>query len=164
MALAELPPDPEPNETDLEPFLEAVGRCRDESVRYGLAIMRWRLQKSQEDPDLFAVRFAGDGRDFAGFADYESYLRSPLWKDIRQKVLRANDGECAGCENRASQVHHRDYRPRVLCGKDLTALVPVCQSCHEKIEDARKGEHWGAGERVLYDLVARKESAGQISD
>jgi hypothetical protein len=164
VALPQFPPDPEPTEAELEPFLEAVGPCRDETVRHGLAILRWRIQKSQEDPDLFAVPFAGEIRDFAGFADYESYLQSPLWRRIRKEVLLASKGKCVGCDNRASEVHHRDYRPRVLAGKDLAALVPVCKSCHDKIEGARKGEHWGAGERVLYDLVAEKERARLISD
>jgi 5-methylcytosine-specific restriction endonuclease McrA len=89
-------------------------------------------------------------------AAYNAYRKSAKWKLIRGKVLRIHNHECACCGAEATEVHHRDYRPRVLEGKDLNALVPLCRSCHDCIEDARKGKSWNAGEQVLARMVDAK--------
>jgi len=44
------------------------------------------------------------------WAWYNEYLQSPKWKAIREKVLKRDNYLCQGClENRANQVHHKNY-------------------------------------------------------
>lgn len=50
-----------------------------------------------------------------------------LWQSIRERVLERDRGECQCCGRKAEQVHHRDYRPRVLSGEDIDPLVSVCR-------------------------------------
>jgi 5-methylcytosine-specific restriction endonuclease McrA len=164
MMLHPLPSDPQPTDVDIEPYLNESFRSFRPQVKRRLAEMAWQLKKTREDPNLFAVPYSRAIRDFAGFPDYESYRRSPLWRSIRRRVLSASNHECAGCQNRATQVHHRDYRPRVLAGEDLTPLVPVCRECHKKIEDARRKVSWQEGECILHELVSHKDRAANNSD
>jgi hypothetical protein len=155
--LPQLPPDPEPTDADLEPYLEERFPLEH---RRRFAEFSWRHEKLKEDPNLFAVPFSSwVTGDFEGFPDYVSYRESPLWRRIKRKVLKASNYECAGCSNRATEVHHRDYRPRVLAGECLTLLVPICRECHKKIHaKKRSDEDWHECERILHELVARKES------
>ncbi len=67
--------------------------------------------------------------------DYaEDYLHSPFWFVIRNIVLFRDGFECRLCKKQATTVHHLYYNPDVLYGKDLDALVSLCESCHSKIE------------------------------
>ena len=68
-----------------------------------------------------------------GFPDYGTYLKTELWSSIRGRVLRASGGQCCGCENRASEVHHSEYTIDNILGKSLEGLHPVCSDCHELI-------------------------------
>lgn len=69
-----------------------------------------------------------------GFKSYRSYLKSDLWKSIRERVLVANR-ICAACARRSSsQVHHRSYDPATLRGDDIRSLSAVCSRCHAKGE------------------------------
>ena len=103
MPLASIPNDPSPSESDLAAF---------SSVTRELAEMAWRDKVRTENPDAFLVPFVPN------VENYLVYLRSPLWRKIRRRVLNAAHRECAGCGQIATEVHHRDYRPRVLKGKD----------------------------------------------
>lgn len=119
-----------------------------------LAELRWREAVLKEDPDAFLVEYISPDREEA----YNQYRRSAKWQRIRAAVLQRYNGECAGCEKMATEVHHRDYRPRVLDGRDLNALVALCDECHGKVEFARqkKPGSWIAGEEVLADLIAKR--------
>lgn len=64
-----------------------------------------------------------------GFGGYRSYLRSRLWKSIRQRVLEERPS-CEYCGAKAVQVHHSSYWPAVLRGEALHCLHPVCARCH----------------------------------
>ena len=67
-----------------------------------------------------------------GFSSYEQYLSSPIWYFLRKMVMKSSRGMCRGCYiNKATQVHHMSYSPRVLLGHRLEKLVPVCAMCHE---------------------------------
>jgi len=134
--LPEIPPDPEPSEQELERYLaeantKAAG-FRPETIRL-IAAFQWRKTRTDEDPNAF--------RSWWPPPNYEEYLASPVWQEIRARKLRANCG-CAICGLvLATQVHHRDYRPRVLEGKDDNALLALCEVCHWRIEfrpDERK--------------------------
>ena len=65
------------------------------------------------------------------FKSYGSYLRSPLWRIIRERAFAINGQKCKRCSNAASQIHHADYSRQVLTGEDVRALVPVCGGCHK---------------------------------
>jgi hypothetical protein len=69
-----------------------------------------------------------------GFPDYATYLQSPLWKSIRQKVFTRDQHWCRVCENKAEQVHHTRYDLATLRGIDLSQLFSVCRDCHKTIE------------------------------
>jgi len=69
-----------------------------------------------------------------GFSSYGDYLNSPLWIGIRATAFRLHGVNCKICNNKAVVIHHISYRRPVLLGKDLTALVPLCDGCHHKIE------------------------------
>jgi hypothetical protein len=157
MTLNSLPPDPEPTSEELQPYLSDLHTV-DEGIRRELATLRWRLEKSREDPDLFAIPFVID------VDQYAVYLRSKLWRCVRQRVLLNANYQCAGCSASATQVHHRDYRPRVLRGDDVSPLIALCARCHEIVEEARKRESWQAGERVLSALVNAKANATRDSN
>lgn len=139
MPLEPIPPDPEPRPDELEPFW--IGECAQfpEDIRPRLARLCWIVERQRVDPNLFLVGFAPEG--------YEAYRQTPTWAEIRRRVLTRAGDICECYNNRATQVHHRDYRPRVMAGEDLGALVAVCKGCHDKIEVARKGCSWHAGGR-----------------
>ena len=65
---------------------------------------------------------------------YEDYLQSPFWFVIRNIVLFRDSFECTLCGDNATCVHHHNYGADVLYGKDLHALVSLCDTCHKLIE------------------------------
>ena len=69
-----------------------------------------------------------------GFNSYEHYLKSGIWQTIRLMVLERDSNECAACGGYATQVHHRDYRVKTLCGSSLASLVSLCEPCHKRVE------------------------------
>lgn len=69
-----------------------------------------------------------------GFASYAAYLRSPLWRYMRAKVMLDYGGKCVLCPRRARIVHHLSYAPPVLAGIDTGPLVPLCHKCHRAVE------------------------------
>jgi hypothetical protein len=86
-----------------------------------------------------------------GFPSYWSYLMSDLWSTIRTRVLVLKGTECRCCLNRASEIHHTSYSREVLVGMDLEPLIPLCKSCHYKVEfDSRdrKRSFWAAQGRL----------------
>ncbi len=83
-----------------------------------------------------------------GFATYDDYLNSELWAGIRGVVLGTHP-LCAICGiTRATQVHHQSYKKTVMLGENLKPLVPVCDTCHRKIEFTTTGH-----KRTLQDAV-----------
>lgn len=76
--------------------------------------------------------------ELLGYNSYRDYLLSPLWKSIRDKVLR---GKCVICDKTdASQVHHRNYLYETLAGQCLDQLIPLCGKCHRKIEFSHRNK------------------------
>lgn len=69
-----------------------------------------------------------------GFKSYESYLQSPKWRAIRQRVLMRDNDRCQRCNCKANQVHHRSYSQAVLDGKNDSELASLCSLCHHDIE------------------------------
>ncbi len=69
-----------------------------------------------------------------GFASYEYYLASKLWREIRWRVFKVKGRNCVVCRNKANRVHHIQYGLKDLNGESLANLIPICESCHELIE------------------------------
>ena len=68
-----------------------------------------------------------------GFIDYNDYLKSSLWKEIRTNIV-LNKEKCLFClSNSELNVHHLFYSKENLTGKTKRGLILICQTCHEKI-------------------------------
>lgn len=79
--------------------------------------------------------------EFLGFGSYREYLNSPLWQEVRQKVLVG--GPCYVCGRlNATQVHHQEYTEENLCGDSLQGMVPICGGCHRKVEFSPSGKKY----------------------
>lgn len=153
MPLPSLPPDPDPTHHDLAPLLNDLSALP-ENLRVHFAEFQWRDDMRKRDPDAFLVPFAA----WIGDLDYDQYLKSPLWRKIRKLVLTEAQHQCWACGGKATEVHHRDYRPRVLDGRDLLPLVPICRACHKLVHyDAtgRQRDSWNESEHVLAQAVSK---------
>lgn len=75
-----------------------------------------------------------------GFINYAAYLKSPLWKSIRKRVLEKANRKCCRCGRTAYQVHHSSYARDVLEGDNDAFLHAACGRCHHKAEINRYGE------------------------
>lgn len=66
---------------------------------------------------------------------YDQYLLSDVWKEIRKLVIDSEGGTCVLCGGPAQHVHHRTYERRGREQRqDLTAL---CDSCHAMFHDKK---------------------------
>lgn len=83
------------------------------------------------------------GKDYAsrnqflrelGFRCYAEYLRSSLWRTIRDEVYRLKGRDCFLCGAPATAVHHNRYHMDDLCGKQMRHVNPICGKCHREIE------------------------------
>ena len=61
---------------------------------------------------------------------YSSYIRSPKWKQMRDRVLSRDKGKCVDCGDVATQIHHQTY-DRIF-REDTDDLVALCSTCHAK--------------------------------
>ena len=87
-----------------------------------------------------ALRLNREGLAGIDRLDYQSYLRTVLWKSIRDWVLKSQDGNCALCDSRALEVHHHDYDEATLWGVNAEGLVALCERCHHRLEFTKVGE------------------------
>ena len=69
-----------------------------------------------------------------GYSSYEEYLRSELWKTIRDRVFKKRGRHCTLCPSPADVVHHQTYSKRVLTGHKICDLLPMCRRCHSSVE------------------------------
>jgi len=83
-----------------------------------------------------------------GYDDYGDYLKSDLWSEIRDRVLKESGYQCICCgkqkldETLVMQVHHMVYSKENLSGESLYGLVAICRSCHAKAEFKPKSGYW----------------------
>ena len=77
-----------------------------------------------------------------GFKDYKVYLRSSLWKSIRERKIEI-DPDCYACEKDADhaqiQIHHGKYTEKNLTGESLDDLYTLCSRCHRWCEVSKTG-------------------------
>ena len=89
-----------------------------------------------------------------GFASYTSYLRSTLWRAIRQRVLDEHS-TCLRCGRKATQIHHGSYDRETMDGTSTAALVSACKACHRRAERyARHLRGWERLNAVTVQLMA----------
>lgn len=89
-----------------------------------------------------------------GFATYQAYLNSDLWKEIRDRVFAEKGSACLCCGKVAVQIHHTRYKMEDLLGTNLRHLQPVCGSCHREIEFKPNGRK-RSRTRVKYEFKKR---------
>ena len=89
-----------------------------------------------------------------GFADYQEYLASDLWRGISARVM-AKGKRCWVCRRRASarQCHHDQYTRRNLLGETTEGIYPVCPICHRALE-------FKAGKKL--DLLAARAECRRL--
>jgi 5-methylcytosine-specific restriction endonuclease McrA len=150
MSLPTIPADPEPTKKQCRRYLRDDLR---EPLRSLWAAFEWRHERRKTHPNEFLIPFAPNKECYE-----KNYLSSSLWHSIRERVLLEANYECACCTSKASEVHHRDYRPRVLDGNDISPLVAVCRKCHRQIDKAKGRESWNESERLLAAMVAAKSA------
>ena len=64
---------------------------------------------------------------------YQEYLRSAVWRSIRDRVMKRANWKCEGCGIAdAEEVHHLKY-PGEWGAEFLFDLVALCRPCHERI-------------------------------
>lgn len=73
------------------------------------------------------------------FDSYASYLRSDIWKEIREAVMRKAKWMCRACGRKAVHVHHRSYDKDTMSGRGMKNLIALCQDCHQAIEFSPSG-------------------------
>jgi hypothetical protein len=125
------------------------------------AQLLWEADKKRENPDMFLVPFADQIEQYPeGIENYKTYLESSLWKQIQSRVITKAGGECEGCQSKATQVHHRDYRLSVLAGEDDGPLVALCRYCHDKVHKNgnKRRDSWNESESVLASLIENKDA------
>lgn len=75
-----------------------------------------------------------------GFKDYQEYLESFTWHNVRKKVFAAKGNKCSCCKSKkAWQIHHSDYSTETLSGESIEHLHPICRKCHREIEHDDNG-------------------------
>ena len=76
-----------------------------------------------------------------GFQSYKIYLKSDLWKKIREAILTKIGYKCRVCGCFTRTLHHTVYNEDVFLGFEIKSLVPLCNKHHKFIEfnqDIRK--------------------------
>ena len=88
-----------------------------------------------------------------GYDDYRDYLKSDLWAEIRDQILKDSKYICICCDNEylyetlVMQVHHMVYTKENLSGESIYGLVAICRSCHAKAEFKPRRKRNGVKER-----------------
>lgn len=73
------------------------------------------------------------------FTEYNKYLESQKWKDLRLQVLRRDKFKCKYCKSKkAEHVHHLSYQNYKLHGHStIDECVSVCAPCHYLLHSGR---------------------------
>lgn len=81
-----------------------------------------------------------------GFRNYEAYLRSEHWRQLRSAVFKQNKTcFCCGIESRNPELHHVRYDN--IGNEKPEDVVVVCKYCHDKLHgrhDDGKVSLWDA--------------------
>jgi hypothetical protein len=118
------------------------------------------------EPSLLKLkqRLAKEGIYTLLHYDYEKYLRTVLWKEIKKWIMERDNYKCVICKSEKSrfsssgqlEVHHRSYELDVLEGKNSEMLILLCSRCHKLIEfypSCSKRNCLQEKDKVYLDLV-----------
>lgn len=65
----------------------------------------------------------------SNYTDYETYIRSPEWKEKRKKAFQILGRKCHKCpETKRLHVHHLTYDN--LYNESVSDVEIVCETCH----------------------------------
>ena len=105
----------------------------------------WRVCKNKRTRASTVTRLANlrGGKQPTASSQYETYMRSELWKRIRHNVLTRDNAKCCCCNGKATNVHHRDYDSATMSGDALHRLVSICRKCHRDIHRDANGKRHG---------------------
>lgn len=86
-----------------------------------------------------SANMAADGTSYRavrlrelGFASYEEYLHSDLWRSVRNNFLTTTKNyQCFVCGDTFRVLHHTDYRN--LGQEKQRDLIPLCDICHSGV-------------------------------
>lgn len=150
--LPSIPPDPSPTKRQIEAELRRNTFAKSVAVEMQRHIAEFfcHAKMKFQFPDRFWHPFSPSG--------YEAYLISDTWRRISRKIKAEAGHKCACCPNKATQVHHRCYRPRVLSGKDTSLLIALCATCHKAVDFDEHGRvrEAHAKERMLAEMFDRE--------
>jgi hypothetical protein len=84
--------------------------------------------------------------------NYESYLKSKRWKNLRSRFRRERVWRCEVCGfDRDLQLHHKTYER--LGSEELDDLTPLCQTCHSALHQLeREGQTTSLNPADLFRL------------
>lgn len=90
-------------------------------------------------------------------ARYQTYLRSPHWKQLSARIRRRDRYTCTDCGATSKlQVHHLCYRPNLEDALD-SDLVTLCEDCHARVHKRRVVRP--ARNTVVFGALAEKRRA-----
>lgn len=108
-------------------------------------LLEIRAQKDSECKKLFDYieKLVTDYREVHNelwWKNYDEYLLTNKWQNIRSLVLERDNYICQGCLNsKAKDVHHTTYAN--LFDELLFQLIPLCRSCHQKLHPEKDLSH-----------------------
>ena len=80
--------------------------------------------------------------------DYDEYLGSRRWEDLRRMALERSDYKCDFCDEPYKAVHHISY-PKRYRDDHVDNLLVVCGKCHAKLHGIRNGNSLKNEERLF---------------
>jgi hypothetical protein len=118
-------------------FWEGLKNLKENHRYYNAAIDFYELSKSDYlaiDNAVAIFRVANHIIDDAGGVkdNYQAYLQSPRWKQIRA-IMLSNVGKCQLCGSKTNlEVHHNSYEHIGDEKAHLEDLIVLCHDCHRK--------------------------------
>lgn len=76
------------------------------------------------------------------FKEYNRYIHSNNWKDIRNARLQKDNNRCRNCGSVLNlQVHHKNYNS--FGNENINDIITLCDECHNKIEKNKRKKRKG---------------------
>lgn len=108
---------------------QQTGDCNLKEVDVNMRALKWAERSEAYQRELEQLECAL--KQQMSF-EYQEYLHSQEWQEMRQKVFQRDNNICQGClAQKATRIHHLTYDnvKSELCFQ----LVSLCESCHAKI-------------------------------
>lgn len=110
------------------------------------------------------------GRATVDRSGYQTYIRSPAWRRVRQRFIASKLPKvCHGCGEdwgTGDHLHHRTYKN--LGNERLIDLVPLCAPCHDAVHELYdsdpKWRRWGLWHTTKVALKYRRRGKSAVYD